>query len=1075
MDKTFSIYRSSAGSGKTRTLAKEYLKLALRSRSDYFKHILAVTFTNKSTQEMKDRILAYLNDFSNDKSMVLAGELQRELGLDASTFKMYAEETRGEILHKYSQFSISTIDAFFQQVIRAFTREAGLAGDYRLEVENDAVMEEVIDNLMDELGTNDDLTKWVVEFASENLEKDIGWDVRPALIKFSEEIFKEEFRAIEGELIETTASKDFFDSLRTELNKIRAQFVNSIKIRAVEAMELIATNQLTINDFKYGKTGSLYSYLERLSDLRTVKGYPENRKRAEFEFIFPKNVPNEKSIRRALVLEIAERKLVPLLKEINDIHSKNGSRALTAEVVLENFYAFGLISDISRKLKEYKSENNLMLLSDAPYFLNSVIGESDTPFIYEKVGSFYRNFLIDEFQDTSGLQWKNFLPLLTNSLDQGFPSIIVGDVKQAVYRWRGGDLTLLQQVVRDQIGVNRTNTYELDRNFRSAAQIVSFNNAIFQSASAWVKAETGGTITEAAYKDVTQGLVNDEAGFVHVSFISNTEDEDWNAIALRQVPEHLEKLQQLGADLKDIAILVRRNDEGQKIVAHLLEYKNLGKAKPNCRYDVVSNESLQLGGANSVNLLTSALHYLLNPENEIARAQLSYEYDRLNESSKDISETFLVANQSTFENSLPVTFTRQKLFLKKLPLFELTETLIEIFGLGKNAGELEYLQTFQDLVLNFTSRDRNDLGAFLEWWEENKTKKSIQVSEEVNAAQIITVHKSKGLQFKYIIIPFCSWELDHGIKPTLWVKSDHAPFDKAGFLPVKYSSTLQETLFASYYEEERTRSFLDNLNLLYVALTRAEHGMIITAPNPKIRKNLVATLLHHGINTDLTLQSRWNEETQEWQSGEWVLAKEERSKTNEPLELKAYASSTWRSKLVIRHSAVGHFDPHESETITRIKYGIYLHSIFSRIHYQDQLEEILNQLILDGIITSHEQPILTELMNELFANEVIASWFTREWQVRTEVPILLPGGGESRIDRMMLKGNSVLVVDFKTGTPTKTDSKQVADYLETLRKMSFQEVQGYLLYIKSGEVVSVPPGKVIKTAKKDDKQLGLDF
>ncbi len=1075
MDKAFSIYRSSAGSGKTRTLAKEYLKLALRFRSDYFKHILAVTFTNKSTQEMKDRILAYLNDFSNDKSTELAGELQRELGLDASTFKMYAEETRGEILHKYSQFSISTIDAFFQRVIRSFTREAGLAGDYRLEVENDAVMEEVVDNLMDELGTNDDLTRWVVEFASENLEKDISWDVRPALIQFSEEIFKEEFRAIEGEVNETTASKDFFDNLRTELNKIRAQFINSIKCRAVEAMELIAANQLTINDFKYGKSGSLYGYLEKLTNLRTVKGYPDNRKRAEFEFIFPKNVPNEKSVRRALVLELAERKLVPLLKEINELHAKNVNRALTAEVVLENFYAFGLISDISRKLKEYKSENNLMLLSDAPYFLNSVIGESDTPFIYEKVGSFYKNFLIDEFQDTSGLQWKNFLPLLTNSLDQGFSSIIVGDVKQAVYRWRGGDLTLLQQVVRDQIGAHRTNTYELDRNFRSAAQIVTFNNAIFQSAAAWVKAETGGTITEAAYKDVTQGLVKEEAGFVHVSFIANSEEEDWNEIALRQVPHHLEKLQQLGADLKDIAILVRKNEEGQKIVAHLLEYKSLGKAKPNCRYDVVSNESLQLGGANSVNLLTSALHYLLNPENEIARAQLSYEYDRLNESSKDISETFLVANQSTFENSLPIAFTRQKLFLKKLPLFELTETLIEIFSLGKNTGELEYLQTFQDLVLNFTSRDRNDLGAFLEWWEENKTKKSIQVSSEVNAAQIITVHKSKGLQFKYIIIPFCSWELDHGIKPTLWVKSDQSPFDKAGFLPVKYSSTLEDTLFSSYYEEERTRSFLDNLNLLYVALTRAEHGMIITAPNPKIKKNLVATLLHHGLNTDSALQSRWNEGTQEWQSGEWVLAKEEVNKTSAPLTLKAYASSTWRSKLVIRHTAVGHFDPQESETITRIKYGIHLHAIFSRIHYQDQLEEILSQLILDGMITSQEEPILIGLMNELFANDVIASWFTREWHVRTEVPILLPGGGESRIDRMMQKGNKVLVVDFKTGTPTKSDSKQVSDYLEILRKMSFQEVQGYLLYIKSGEVVSVPPGKVIKTAKKDDKQLGLDF
>ena len=1076
MDKTFSIYRSSAGSGKTRTLAKEYLKLALRFRSDYFKHILAVTFTNKSTQEMKDRILAYLNDFSNDKSTELASELQQELGLDVSTFKEYAEEVRGEILHKYSQFSISTIDAFFQRVIRSFTREAGLAGDYRLEVEHDPVMEEVIDNLMDELGVNDDLTKWVIEFASENLEKDISWDVRPALMQFSEEIFKEEFRAIEADVIQTTSAKNFFEDLRKELQKSRNQFIGLVKSRSAEAMKIIHSHNLEISDFKHGKSGSAFGYFQKLINLKSVKDYEEKGARPQGEFQISKNWPSPKTIHSATIIRLAETQLIPLLNEILACWDNHRTNALSAELVLNNFYAFGLIADISRKLKEYKSENNLMLLADAPFFLNTVIGDSDTPFIYEKVGSFYKNFLIDEFQDTSGLQWKNFMPLLINSLDQGYRSIIVGDVKQAVYRWRGGDLTLLQREVRDQIGAHRTYTQELDKNYRSASEIVSFNNAIFKSAAEWVQVETGGSITNDAYKDVSQGVVKEEKGFVQVSFISNTEEEKWHEIALSQVPHHLEKLQQLGAALKDIAILVRRNDEGQQIVAHLLEYKDSDRAKTDCRYDVVSNESLQLDGANSVNLLASALHYLLNPEDDIARAQLGYEYARLNESVKDLAEVFQVTNQSTFENNLPTSFTKQKLFLKKLPLFELTETLIEIFGLGEQKGELEYLQTFQDQVLSFSSRERNDLGVFLEWWEENKSKKSIQVSGEVDAAQIITVHKSKGLQFKYVIIPFCSWDLDHSgsMMPNLWVQSEQPPFDRTGFLPVKYSSTLKETLFSSYYEEEKTRSYLDNLNLLYVALTRAEHGMVITAPHPKIKKNTVASLLHHGMNVD-QLQSRWNEGAQVWSSGTWILATEKKKETSPSLELNSYASSSWRNKLVIRHSAAGHFEPQESETVTRIKYGIHLHSIFSRIQYQDELSVILNQLIQEGIITTQEEPVLTELMNELFANEVIASWFTRDWQVRTEVPILLPGGGESRIDRMMIKDKHVLVVDFKTGNPAKADTHQVVDYLETLRKMSFEKVQGYLLYIKSGEVVSVPPGKVMKTVKKDDKQLGLGF
>ncbi|HNR75104.1 MAG TPA: UvrD-helicase domain-containing protein, partial [Cyclobacteriaceae bacterium] len=232
MSKPFSIYRSSAGSGKTRTLAKQYLKLALRHNADYFKHILAVTFTNKSTQEMKDRILKYLDEFSNNGAQDLAKEIQVELGLDAITFKQHAEAMRSAILHKYSQFSISTIDAFFQRVIRAFTREAGLSGDYRLEVEQEEVVDEVINNLMEELGSNRELTEWVVGIAQQNLVNDEGWDLRPGLREFSKEIFKEEFRLVENEVAAVAKQPNFFVNLKQILTAERHQFLAAIKKRA---------------------------------------------------------------------------------------------------------------------------------------------------------------------------------------------------------------------------------------------------------------------------------------------------------------------------------------------------------------------------------------------------------------------------------------------------------------------------------------------------------------------------------------------------------------------------------------------------------------------------------------------------------------------------------------------------------------------------------------------------------------------------------------------------------------------------------------------------------------------------
>jgi len=1076
----FTIYRSSAGSGKTRTLAKEYLKLALQSRAGYFKHILGVTFTNKSTQEMKDRILAYLNDFSQGKSNDLSLELQQELRLDPQTFQNYAEEVRGQVLHHYSQFSISTIDAFFQRVIRSFTREAGLAGDYRLEVESDPIMEEVVDNLIEELGSNQQLTDWVVRFANQELENERAWDVRSSLLEFSKQIFRDEFKDIESELNHSTSDPDFFQHLQEVLNKQRSQFVNVIKAKAKEAITLFQKHQFSVEDFSY-KSSGVYPQLNKFSQLESVKAYGDiNVERLKTYYQSSANWPHKDSSHRAIIQKLAEERFIPLINEILELGEKGYKVALSAEVVLSNFYSFGLIADISRKLKEYKDENSIMLLSDAPHFLNGVINDSDTPFIYEKVGSFYKHFLIDEFQDTSRMQWENFFPLLTNALDQNDRSLIVGDVKQAIYRWRGGDLSLLQQEVEEVIGKDRVDSKWLNANYRSAKSVVNFNNEVFKDAAAWVSSQTGHALPALAYKDIDQRISREDQGFVEVNFVEETEEAKWNALALQQVPVLLEKLQRLGAKLRDIAILVRRNEDGQQIVAHLLNYKNSEKAQKDCSYDVISNESLRLDGAASVNLLVSALTYLNNTEDAIARAQLAYEFARMQKGANDLADVFAVTNRTTFENNLPEAFSKQKLFLRKLPLFELTESLVQIFNLGKCTGELSYLQTFQDLVLEFSARERNDLAAFLKWWEENKAKKSIQVSGEVDAAQIYTVHKSKGLQFKYVIIPFCSWDLDHSSfnSPTLWVKSEEPPFDKAGFLPVKYSSVLRETLFASYLEEEKARCYLDNLNLLYVALTRAEQGLIVMAPLPNAKRNKntkISDMLYDAMQR--TLPDGWDLKNQVWNSGVWHLKKEsgKAEPVSLPVKLVNYVTSSWRDKLVIKQTAKGHFEAGETSISDKVKYGIHLHHVLSKIKYAQDVDEAITGMEQEGIITEEEKPVIQSLIAELLANEIIANWFSSDWQVRTEVPILLPGEGDNRIDRLLTKDKKAWVVDFKTGEPSRQDQKQVTAYMDTLRMMNFVEVEGYLLYIKTGEVVSVPPGK--KSKVKDDKegQLGLGF
>jgi ATP-dependent helicase/nuclease subunit A len=479
-EKLFTIYRSSAGSGKTRTLAREYLKLALRYKAGYFRHILAVTFTNKATQEMKDRILRYLNDFVTGRHNSLAQELKEELKQDDLTFLQNCHELRTEILHHYSQFSISTIDAFFQKVIRSFTREAGLSGDYRLEVDQDTVLEEVIDDLMDELGSNRELTKWMVEFATHNLESDKPWDIRHGLMDFSREIFREEFKAIEKELMDATSDRDFFHALREKLWRQRGSFVSKVTASASEAVRIIQEYKLAPTEISYGKMSGLFTFFNMFLE-NNLKDYKEPSDRIRAYFTMAKNWPSKKYTRRPdEIIRLADEKLIPLLKDLLKTYDSLYTSGLSAELVLKNFYAFGLLSDISRKLRSYKAANNLMLLSDAPNFLNGVIGKSDTPFIYEKVGSFYKNYLIDEFQDTSQMQWENFHPLVKESLDSGNRSLVVGDVKQAIYRWRGGNLKLLQEQIEHQVGHDRVELKELTSNYRSAERIVSFNNALFK-------------------------------------------------------------------------------------------------------------------------------------------------------------------------------------------------------------------------------------------------------------------------------------------------------------------------------------------------------------------------------------------------------------------------------------------------------------------------------------------------------------------------------------------------------------------------------------------------------------------
>lgn len=1041
MTKPYTIYRSSAGSGKTRTLAKEYIKLALRFQADYYKHILAVTFANKASQEMKERILLYLREFAIGKENNLTPEILSELNFSPDQLKQRSEAVLASILHHYSQFAISTIDSFFQRVIRSFTREAGLLGNFRLEVDNDVVMEEVIKDLLDELGTNEQLTRWVVRFAREQLAEGDSWNIYFSLLKFSTEIFKEDFKAIQHSLLQS-ADHNLYNDILTTLRREETSFLAAMQSMAKAAMQIVEANGITKDDFSYGDLGTAFAYFSVFASGNYQKVGKRIRDAATDVRSWAKKGRNYQRL-----LTLAESQLQAILVNMLAYHDAHYPRYKSSVEIQKNFYAFALISDISRKLQSYKQENNIMLLSDAPQFLNGVINNSDTPFVYEKVGSFFRNYLIDEFQDTSSLQWLNFFPLVKDAGDQNYRSLLVGDVKQSIYRWRGGDLTLLQHKVPHQLAPERTAIFPLNTNYRSAGNIVNFNNKFFAKCSELIKERLQASLPEEVFADVQQQLSNfPDQGFVDVQFLEGDDDEGWTDKALAQLPGWLEQLQDKGASLKDIAILVRTNRHGQHIANYLLQFRSSPAAKPGYRYEVVSNESLRLDAAKSVSIIVSAMMYLNNTNDAVARGQLAYELasDRL---TTDV--IFTAAGKNVLSEVFPEEFLLQYHHYKRLSLFELVEELIRVFHLGESGEEMAYLQAFQDLVLEFSFREKTDIDAFLQWWELNKEKKSIQVSASVDAVNIITIHKAKGLQFKFVIIPFCDWKLDHDVQPLMWVTAEEKPLSDLGPLAIKYSSSLSDTFFQNHYKEEHIKVHVDNLNILYVAFTRAEEGLIVMAPTPGKEFRSVADLVYESLSGNGL--NGWR-----YQLGKLGLL-QSRSNTNaiEAVRLQRYPSSDWRSKLVIKRQGNEYFRTAPTTQRTKINRGILLHSVLSRIHYKSETEQALEAYFLTNAISEEDQRNVRMQITQIMQHKLMGTWFSKEWRVKTEVPILLPRGGTHRLDRVMFQHNRTVIIDYKTGERKDEDRQQLEVYAAVLTQMGYINVEAWLLYLGDMTVVEV--------------------
>ncbi|MCX6220735.1 MAG: UvrD-helicase domain-containing protein, partial [Bacteroidia bacterium] len=847
------IYRASAGSGKTFLLVGEYLKMLFAQPKSY-RNILAVTFTNKATAEMKERILKELGNLSNGSDSRYL-ELLKEIGSEQK-IRWKATDILKLILHDYSRFSVMTIDSFFQKVIRAFAREIRLNASFRTEIDNRQALEEAIDLLFQEIEDNSLLMNWMVLFLEENLEEGRSWDFRQELLKFGKEVEKEAFKVYGDEFVESLASKENLSRYVQEIKKVTREA--DIRLRKIgqEAIELIGGSGMNIDQFKGGKNTFVNIFNKLVNGKFEMPTKTALEARDCPENWYKKTDSQEL---KSQIEAIYHRGLNRLLNEAIMALADEIPKINSAQAILKNIYPFGLLGNIALKIREVLKENNTVLLSDSGRMIGKIIEGNDTPFIYEKVGLIYHHFMLDEFQDTSVQQWSNFKPLVENALASGYSSLVVGDVKQSIYRWRNGDWNLLANRLATDLSHQLVNKEELKENWRSRKNIVDFNNTLFWKASvflnSWFEEETTGEqfdelhgVIAQAYGDPSQICKHPgkPEGYVKITFVDAEEAKyksGFREKALVHLIGQLEKVQKSGVKAEEITILVRENSEAGMIAKALWERKK-SDPQPSCIYDVITSDTLKIGQSQVVRFVVNFFRFFTRKEPQKVRAEILYGYYRiLKQEGMTSGDEWQIDLHGLFDPAAPLPELFEKWLdedsnsefitgLLALPLYELAVSIVDHFELGSIVGEKLFLQAFLDMVLEYGREDYGGIAGFLVWWDASGGNKTLNLTNIQNFIRISSIHQSKGLEYPTVFIPFCNWEVGLNARklPYIWSVPEIEPFSNLKMVLLKCESSLKNSIFSYDYNKELLYSILDNLNLLYVAATRAINNLFIIMP-----------------------------------------------------------------------------------------------------------------------------------------------------------------------------------------------------------------------------------------------------
>lgn len=1071
------VYRASAGSGKTFQLTLQYVVQLLRGASHA--QILAVTFTNDATAEMKGRILAALYG--------LAHELKDADGYKNELLKMpdfigkaadiqtQAQAALTAILHDYGHFGVGTIDSFLQRVLRNLAHELGVGSHFNIDLDTDSAIRDAVKALIDKAAQDAQLMKRITDFVGDEMDEGRRFDISDKLETFGKMLFNEAYQQNAAKLHQQFDNNpNLLNASKQQCWKIREIFESRLNEIAEHFFKFLEQHNIDVQDLSYKTNNGGYSYFSKIRN----KTYGDAMGKRTTDCLtktsawISKPTPAQE--------KIITNNLIPLLQEVEDYRNQRDAQGITelekyhsACLLLGNLHQLGLLKSLFDIVSTQNAENNRFMLADTAYLLSGMLGNDDASFVYERIGTTTEHVMIDEFQDTSRLQWQNFKTLLQESTARGKFSMIVGDVKQSIYRWRNGDWSILNDF--DRQGMPFANI-TLGTNHRSHRDIVAFNNDIFPKMVAAVNTRFNNefncqgkeTSFSKAYKDVCQDIKKaDEPGYVSVDFCEKmqrgSKDPDPHLVLLI---EKLQHLQQGGVKPESVCLLCRSNQEIRDTAEYLRQHRNdteLTALRDNGYMNVISDEAFRLSASPALQLVVTAMRMVA--ANETNAPAYAKSVALQHHANKDVDAK--LNDPNLLDKLLPEALRSTNLpKLRMLSLYELTHVIVRSLNLD-NSGHDNFLLAFFDGIAAHTQQHASNLTDFIDYWDEQLSTQSVTTAN-VKGMRITTVHKSKGLEFHTVILPFCDWDMAPKSSPfrtnIVWCTADDGkstpPFDIA-FMPIEYKSAMGQSVFAGAYQKETEMLLMDNLNALYVAFTRPKCNLIIIAEKSPQKPDsaLRANILLHGA---LDLQDHQDH----YERGTLVpTTAESIERTDNVFDEKAI-TTTCEVQLTLHNEtrttsfnasagalrlANGKTEDYVDEE-ARME-GVRLHTILAHIHTAVDVDAAVDALVQQGTLEQMKADAYKQKVHGYVAQR--PEWFDDRYQTLNECTILTQDG-QHRPDRVICAKDTTIVIDYKFGRRHNAHCQQVAVYMTLLRQMGYPDVQGYVWYMNNNmEVVPV--------------------